>query len=303
MKKMLVLFVVLALMLCACGATPEAPQSEGKPINKETTAPADNDATKPTENLPMATPTTPETTPETAPATTPETVPETTPETAPVVTPEKTPTEPDPTKPTEPATTPHTHSYTAKVTAPTCTEQGYTTYTCKSCSASYKDNYVNAKGHTPTQWETVTFPNPFETGTAKRICTTCRATETTTLPKVQGYDGTVFYSPNNTAMQAGNENLISFNPRCAYWKDGALIVQGWMVNDFNRAVEVNKVDSILINNGSVNIAYGENIEITNGHIDAKSIQPLVLSFSGNAIANYGASLDRLKINADIIPIK
>ncbi|MBQ2446234.1 MAG: heparinase II/III family protein, partial [Oscillospiraceae bacterium] len=40
------------------------------------------------------------------------------------------------------------HSYTTKVTAPTCTAQGYTTYTCSRCSHSYKDNYVNAKGHT-----------------------------------------------------------------------------------------------------------------------------------------------------------
>ncbi len=40
----------------------------------------------------------------------------------------------------------HTHSYTSKVTAPTCTEKGYTTYTC-SCGNSYKDNYVNALGH------------------------------------------------------------------------------------------------------------------------------------------------------------
>lgn len=291
MKKMIALFVVLALMLCACSAAPEAPQSEGKPINKETTAPAGNDTTKPTEALPQGTPTTPETTPETNPETTPETTP-----TKPV------PTEPDPSKPSQPTTTPHTHSYTTKVTAPTCTEKGYTTYTCKSCSYSYKDNYVNATGHTPTQWETVTIPNPFETGTAKRSCTTCKATETTTLPKVQGYDGTAFYNPNNYTLQAGNENKISFNPRCAYWKDGALIVQGWMINDLNRAVEVNKVTSILINNGSVNIAYGEYIEITNGHIDAKSTQPLTLSFSGNAIANYGASLNRLVIDANILPI-
>ncbi|MBQ2446370.1 MAG: MBL fold metallo-hydrolase, partial [Oscillospiraceae bacterium] len=40
------------------------------------------------------------------------------------------------------------HSYTTKVTAPTCTVQGYTTYTCSHCSYSYKDNYINAKGHT-----------------------------------------------------------------------------------------------------------------------------------------------------------
>ncbi|MGN1123130.1 MAG: fibronectin type III domain-containing protein, partial [Eubacterium sp.] len=37
--------------------------------------------------------------------------------------------------------------YEATVTNPSCTEQGYTTYTCKNCGHSYVDNYVNANGH------------------------------------------------------------------------------------------------------------------------------------------------------------
>ena len=38
------------------------------------------------------------------------------------------------------------HSHEAVVTAPTCTEQGYTTHTCH-CGDSYVDTYVDAKGH------------------------------------------------------------------------------------------------------------------------------------------------------------
>lgn len=41
----------------------------------------------------------------------------------------------------------HEHSYASAVTAPTCTEKGYTTYTCE-CGDTYKDNYVDATGHT-----------------------------------------------------------------------------------------------------------------------------------------------------------
>ncbi len=43
----------------------------------------------------------------------------------------------------------HTHSYNTVVTAPTCTEQGYTTYTCKDkdCDYSYQADYVAALGH------------------------------------------------------------------------------------------------------------------------------------------------------------
>ena len=40
----------------------------------------------------------------------------------------------------------HVHNYNAVVTAPTCTEQGYTTYTCR-CDASYVANETAALGH------------------------------------------------------------------------------------------------------------------------------------------------------------
>ena len=41
----------------------------------------------------------------------------------------------------------HVHSYTPTVTDPTCTEQGYTTHTCR-CGDSYINTYVDALGHT-----------------------------------------------------------------------------------------------------------------------------------------------------------
>ena len=40
----------------------------------------------------------------------------------------------------------HTHNYEAVITDPTCTENGYTTYTCK-CGDSYVDDEVAALGH------------------------------------------------------------------------------------------------------------------------------------------------------------
>lgn len=43
------------------------------------------------------------------------------------------------------AATPHVLADTVK--APTCTDQGYTTHACVNCGYSYKDTYVNAKGH------------------------------------------------------------------------------------------------------------------------------------------------------------
>ena len=39
------------------------------------------------------------------------------------------------------------HSYSSVVIAPTCTTTGYTTYTCSTCSHTYKDDYIDALGH------------------------------------------------------------------------------------------------------------------------------------------------------------
>ncbi len=54
--------------------------------------------------------------------------------------------------------------YVSVVTAPTCEEQGYTTYTCKYCEHSYKDNYVNALNHDYGDWESD------NDGTHSRVC-------------------------------------------------------------------------------------------------------------------------------------
>ena len=43
------------------------------------------------------------------------------------------------------------HVYSKQVIAPTCVEKGYSVFTC-SCGHSYKDDYVKALGHTPSDW-------------------------------------------------------------------------------------------------------------------------------------------------------
>lgn len=44
------------------------------------------------------------------------------------------------------------HDYNIVVNEPTCNNGGYTTYTCKNCSDTYKDNYTDKKGHTLVNW-------------------------------------------------------------------------------------------------------------------------------------------------------
>jgi len=65
------------------------------------------------------------------------------------------------------------HDYDSVVTEPTCTEKGYTTYTCKVCTHSYVDNYIDAKGHTVITDNAIS-PTCTETGlTEGRHCSIC----------------------------------------------------------------------------------------------------------------------------------
>lgn len=78
------------------------------------------------------------------------------------------------------------HSYTNKVVAPTCTEKGYTLHTCSKCGDSYKDTYVDAKGHKFGSW-TVTKPaTATAQGVETRKCSVCGKTETRNIPALGG---------------------------------------------------------------------------------------------------------------------
>ena len=79
----------------------------------------------------------------------------------------------------------HTHDYKSTVTAPTCTEQGYTTYTCTTCSDSYKDNFVKAAGHSYGGWTQVKAPTTEESGREERVCAKCGNIDHRELTKLE----------------------------------------------------------------------------------------------------------------------
>ena len=70
----------------------------------------------------------------------------------------------------------HCHEYVLVVTTPTCTEQGFTTYTCK-CGDTYKSDYVKAQGHTPANAVEENYVAPTCTGTGSKdvviYCSIC----------------------------------------------------------------------------------------------------------------------------------
>ena len=79
---------------------------------------------------------------------------------------------------------PHTHKYTDTVTNPTCTTDGYTTHKC-ACGDSYTDTRVAATGHNWSAWKTTKEATESSVGTKERTCSTCKAKETDTIPKLE----------------------------------------------------------------------------------------------------------------------
>jgi len=71
------------------------------------------------------------------------------------------------------------HHYETVTTAPTCTEKGYTTYTC-DCGNEYVDSYVEATGHSWSDWENIS------ENERQRSCTVCGETERETVSLVYG---------------------------------------------------------------------------------------------------------------------
>ena len=70
----------------------------------------------------------------------------------------------------------HVHSYTTQVVEPTCTEQGYTTYVCE-CGDTYKV-YVNALGHSFTNYVSDNNATYEADGTKTAKCDNCNQTDT-----------------------------------------------------------------------------------------------------------------------------
>ena len=71
----------------------------------------------------------------------------------------------------------HEHRYDAVATAPTCTEQGYTTHTCR-CGDSYVTDYTNPLGHSFTNYVSDGNATCTQDGTKTAVCDRCDATDT-----------------------------------------------------------------------------------------------------------------------------
>ena len=91
----------------------------------------------------------------------------------------------------------HIHSYESVVTAPTCTEEGYTTYTCK-CGKTYTGDYTFKTGHSYGDWVITKEPTETEEGIRESTCSGCGNVVTITIDKlehVHSYDEVTVTDP------------------------------------------------------------------------------------------------------------
>lgn len=100
------------------------------------------------------------------------------------------------------------HDYVAVVTPPNCTEKGYTTYTCRNCSHSYKGNEVDATGHMWGEWKVIKEATTTETGKKERVCERCDYKEIAVISMISNKEQTTTSTKPDTAVKTGDSTNI-----------------------------------------------------------------------------------------------
>lgn len=100
------------------------------------------------------------------------------------------------------------HDYVAVVTPPNCTEKGYTTYTCRNCSHSYKGNKVDATGHTWGEWKVIKKATTTETGKKERVCERCDYKEIAVISMISNKEQPTTSTKPDTAVKTGDSTNI-----------------------------------------------------------------------------------------------
>lgn len=86
-----------------------------------------------------------------------------------------------PSKPSSSSTVSHLHAFKITRVVPTCTKDGYTLYEC-SCGETKMDSYIPKKGHSWSEWKTVSEATLLGAGLKERECTVCHEKETEQIP-------------------------------------------------------------------------------------------------------------------------
>ncbi len=133
------------------------------------------------------------------------------------------------------------HSYTSAVTAPTCSEEGYTTYTCRECGDCYTDDYVEPLGHDWDSWVTITEATTTQTGLRRRICKACDAQQEEILPVLEIRCGDV-----NSDGKVNTEDRLLLTRYLAKWAGYTENMINMSMADVNGDGKVNALDRLIL---------------------------------------------------------
>lgn len=79
------------------------------------------------------------------------------------------------------------HNYESVITPPTCTDDGYTTYTCKDCGKTYDEEFVPALGHDFENFKVIIPVTCTTDGKKERTCKRCNYVDSEVIQKL-GHD-------------------------------------------------------------------------------------------------------------------
>lgn len=102
----------------------------------------------------------------------------------------------------------HVHEYKPNPVYATCTDPGYTFFVC-SCGDSYKDLYVEPKGHHYGGWDAVQKATCTSEGVLERKCIDCGAIQTQTVPMLDHKDVNVDGKCDTCGLEMEREDIFS----------------------------------------------------------------------------------------------
>jgi len=94
----------------------------------------------------------------------------------------------------------HAHIFDSDITRPTCTEDGYTTHTCKICKYNYIDSTIKAE-HKWSEWVVDTAATLYHEGAQTHTCPVCELAETEVIPVLE-YDDEGFTRSERELIEA-----------------------------------------------------------------------------------------------------
>ena len=136
----------------------------------------------------------------------------------------------------------HKHNYTEEIINPTCVTNGYTVYTC-TCGDSYKDDEVDALGHTYGEWKVVKEATEEETGLKERKCNICNELETQTIPTLSH---THSYTSVVTKPTCTTKGYTTYTCTCGdSYKDNEVDALGHTYSDWKVVKEATETETGL----------------------------------------------------------